>query len=83
MKSVSKYYTYTFELTSPENKVVTPYSDRSLWLLSIRNMTNLEELPLDYVNLISVGFGVKCPKSYCYTQLDDLKNEMKNMKAVD
>lgn len=45
-ENCSKHYTYIFELTSPENRIVTRYYKTSTTLLAIRN--NLTGLYVDY-----------------------------------
>lgn len=41
-------WTYTFEFTSPENRVVHPYTEWKLWLLQRRNnATGVEEVDLE------------------------------------
>lgn len=40
---VNKKNTYVFELMSPENRIVTPYRDTSIALLTIRNKETLDE----------------------------------------
>lgn len=40
-------HSYTFELTTPENKMVVQHTDRKLTLLAIRNLETLEELDVN------------------------------------
>ena len=72
--SLDKNKTYIFELTSPENKVVTPYFDRRLhYLGSIDNRTN-EEVDYNQGYKYIVGFGLRAFKVnfYNFTNLDEV-----------
>lgn len=61
-------YCYTFELVSSENKVVISYSEPDIYLLSIRNMTTLEEEE-DYQGIESVQrpcmYNLNSEEEYC------------------
>lgn len=61
--SLNKNYTYIFELTSPYNKVVIPYSKIEIWHLGTRDNTTLQELEVD--------IGVQKPNSYLLSSLDE------------
>jgi T4 RnlA family RNA ligase len=56
-------YTYIFELTSPYNKVVVPYSETSIWHIGTRDNETLEEVEVD--------IGIKKPKSYPIKNLSE------------
>jgi RNA ligase len=47
LSELNKNYTYCFELTSPYNKVVVPYSDCQLTLIGVRDNITFKELPID------------------------------------
>lgn len=52
-------YTYTFELVSPQTRVVIPYEKPDLYLIGIRsNYTNYEVVPE------SLNLGIKRPKKF-------------------
>lgn len=70
---LNKNYTYVFELVSPYNKVVIPYSEPKLYHLMTRNNLTLEE--------IDDNIGVEKPKKYkvnnlndCYTLIKELEH---------
>jgi len=66
-------YCYTFELTSPENRVVTPYSDRALHLLTVRDRNNdFQELEMKETDCIAVSLGVKRPAYHCFSNISEL-----------
>ncbi len=56
--SLNKNYTYMFELVSPYNRVVVPYSDIEIYHTGTRDNITLKELDID--------IGVKKPKSYSF-----------------
>lgn len=60
---LDKNCTYMFELISPYNRVVVPYSDTELIHLGCRNNITLEEFDCD--------IGVKKPKTYGFKTLDE------------
>lgn len=77
---------FTFELTSPENQVVIPYTERRLTLLAIRVLATLKEedphawlavhpemKPLQAVRLYE-GFSLDAVKDAC-AQIDPSKQE--------
>jgi len=52
-------YCYTFELTSPENRVVTPYTDRALHLLTVRDVgAGFKEIERCGIEVIGEELGV-------------------------
>lgn len=60
-------YCYTFELTAPENRVVTPYTDRALHLLTVRDRKNdFEELPRNDVERLAYVMGVRIPEMHSF-----------------
>lgn len=64
---------YIFELTSPENRVVTRYLDRRLNLLAIRNKKTGE-----YISNELNDWKWK-PKQYTFKNFNDIINSMKNL----
>lgn len=82
--NLCKSFIYIFELTSPENKVVKPYSERSLHLLAIRDKTE-DFKELDYGIIINVAsfLGVKYPKQYQFTDINHLLKLASELKELD
>lgn len=60
---LNKNYTYMFELISPINRIVVPYSSTSIVHIGTRNNETLEEIDVD--------IGVKKPKRYNLRTLED------------
>lgn len=71
-----KGYCYTFELVSPETRVVIPYKKADLYLIGMRNMNTLEELNIEDVPFCKIS-GIKTPKLY------DLSNAKACIQAAE
>jgi predicted DNA-binding protein (MmcQ/YjbR family) len=57
-------YTYIFELTSPWNRVVVPYTETTITHIGSRNrVTDLEE---------NIDLGIKKPKEYSFSTFEDV-----------
>jgi hypothetical protein len=74
-----KDFTYIFELTSPENRVVTPYKEYKLYLTGIRNKYtgtyyNREYFPKNLVNF---------PKIISDINLDICKKEIEKLNELE
>lgn len=77
-------FVYIFELTSPENKVVKRYSERSLHLLAIRDkINNFCELYYDHVKHEAICLGVKYPEMYQFLDINDLLKQAAELKDLD
>lgn len=72
---------YTFELCSPENRVVTPYDNKSLTLLMARKLSDLTELSPEHLDSISHEMGVKRPQNTLFSGWDHIKNLLSEMSA--
>lgn len=56
-------YTYMFELTSPFNRIVVPYTETKIWHIGTRNNATLEE--------VNVDLGFDKPAEYPLSTLDE------------
>jgi T4 RnlA family RNA ligase len=54
-------YCYIFEMTAPENHIVTMYTEQELHLLAMRDLRTLQEVPIDALRLWSQQLGVELP----------------------
>lgn len=61
---LNKNYCYAFELTTPYSIVVKPHGESSATLLTVRNLTTLEELSFEDVTRIAFDLGVPMVKTY-------------------
>ena len=65
--TVSSYFThfcYTFELVSPFTQIVLAYPETKVFLLSARNMQNLQEIPYDGIAEFAKRFNFTVPQFY-------------------
>lgn len=65
-------YTLAFELCTPYNIVVTPHADFKVHLLGARKLDTLEEVPYEEVANIADVLGVKMPRTFDVTTVEDL-----------
>ena len=65
---LNKNYCYTFELVSPESRIVIQYNKTDIYFIGVRNMETLDELdPLD----LQISDFVKVPKRFSLKSLDE------------
>ena len=83
LKNVNKAYTYCFELTSPENRVVTIYKKRSLHLLLMREVDTLRELTLSELKQQSELLGVPLPGIVDFSGKDGLIELAKSLATLE
>ena len=57
-------YCYTFELVSPETRIVIPYKKADLYLIGVRDMRTLDELNIEDTLFHKVCPNIKTPKLY-------------------
>lgn len=85
-------YIYTFELATPYNRIVTRYANDRIVLLSIRDMTTLEEVPWGgevfswlYSKIYSVAPIVELPKGYpvAVTSLDEIATMASQLPTME
>ena len=70
-------YCYTFELVSPETRIVIPYKEADLYLIGIRNMRTLNELNIEDTFFHKACPNIKTPKLY------DLSNAKACIQAAE
>jgi hypothetical protein len=83
-ESAGKNYCYTFELVSPENRIVTPYAKRDLYLLTARDRDNdFEELDSNQVFCQACAMGVKTPSYHNFSDIAALVKMASNVEDLD
>lgn len=85
-KNYPKEYTYIFELVSPENRIVTPYTETKVYILGIRHKetglyANLM-LMLDLMKHNGYYFAHH-PKTFNFNDPESIKNYVENMDQMD
>ncbi len=78
-KNYNKKRCWTFELVSPFTQVVINYPEPDIYLLSIRDMTTLDELHPEVIEMIGDACGFKTPKHYYFNNKKDYCEFVKNM----
>jgi len=79
---LEKEFTYIFELTSPYNRVVKPYQETKLTLLTIKNNDTGEEL-LSQVPEVAQELDVSLPEKYPLKSMDDITRAVRELPALD
>jgi len=84
--SIFKDSTYVFELTGPENRVVTPYSDTQITLIACRCKNveyNYRERSTTELNHLANYLNVKRPKSFTCASYEGLLSLVKAFPTMD
>lgn len=77
-------HTYIFEIIHPENKIVLDYGEeKSLYLLSIRDLKTDELLALDTIHDVANTYGFPYPEVYDFNDLDTMVELAHNMKGAN
>jgi hypothetical protein len=76
---LDKNLVYVFELISPINQIVTPYEKTDLVLLNVRDRSNFHEFDLTELQDISKVIGVRLPKKFEVSTVDDIKNACESL----
>lgn len=73
---LQKGFCYTFELVTPESRVVVPYKKDALYLIGVRDVESFEEVdPLSF----ELSKFVKVPKQFNLANLKDCLNKVEHM----
>ena len=79
----NKNFTYVFELTSPMNRVVTPYEDTSVTLIGIRNNYNGYEIGKRALDYVSEQTDIARPKVFECDSIEDLQKQAADLNVMD
>lgn len=63
-------YCYTFELVSPESRIVVPYKKTRLYFIGLRDVTDMVELNPD-LDVEVINLGLLRPREYNLCSLED------------
>jgi hypothetical protein len=78
-----KRVTWVFELTSPENRVVTRYPNTSITLIGARNNELGTEIGGSGLDSFAASMRVNRPKYYRFRTMDDVKNATRELDTLD
>ena len=76
-------WTYTFELVSPETRVVTPYSEPMIYMLNMRHTESGVDAPHSVLVGNAQKLGVPIPKIFTFSTLDSIDTAIKELPALD
>ncbi len=83
LDNVPKDLNLVFELIGPENRIVTPYKEKGLKLLTARNIKTLEELSNDEMDFLSFNIGIPRPLQHQFNCMEDIKQMFEHISAAD
>ena len=83
--NIGRNYTFIFEVTSLENRIVTHYTGYKLWILSIRNNIsgNYVAFPESQFESLFSQFGIHIPKRYEFSNIDECIEVVQNLKDLN
>lgn len=79
---LNKDCTYMFELVSPYTRLIVPYKETKLYLLSIRNNVTLEEFDRVNISLIAellFGDKITSPKSFMCNNIAEVQSAVEKL----
>lgn len=79
----NKNFTYIFELTSPLNRIVTPYDETSVTLIGIRNNLNGYEVGKKALDYVAEQTEVARPKVFECESIEDLQRQAAELNVMD
>ena len=81
IKRLPQGWTFMFELTSPYNKIIVPYSETKLTLLACRDPEGLEHNPQWAADAFGMSFAI--PKIYPFKNVDEVLAYCKSLDTND
>lgn len=79
----SPFFTYIFELTSPMNRVVTPYSETKVTLIGARNNLDGYEFGKELLDSIAKDMDVARPKIYECNTFEEVTRKAEELETMD
>lgn len=80
---IAQWVTWVFELTAPENRIVTPYTESSITLIGARNNATGQEYLGEQLDSIAKVFHVNRPKSFKFNSLQEAIDVAKSLNMMD
>ena len=77
------YFTWVFEITSPENRVVTPYKERSVALIGARHLQTLKEMSSNDLDDFAKVMQVRRPKTFECNSIAELQKKAEELNIMD
>lgn len=79
----AKFYTWIFELVSPESRVVHPYPEREIYLIGARNKSTGNEVSGKELDEIAKVICIKRPLSYKFTTIKETIEAASKLNVMD
>jgi T4 RnlA family RNA ligase len=79
----NKNLTYSFELVSPETRVVKTYAETAAYLLNIRQCETGQDLANDEIEAFSEFLKIKRPKMYYFNSFENIFKDIGELPAMD
>jgi T4 RnlA family RNA ligase len=80
---LDKIYTYCFELTAPENRIVTVYKESDIHLLMMREVATLKELTGKDLLVQAAAIGVSLPNVAAFSSKEELIGLVKSLPTLE
>ena len=78
-------YTWIFEMTSPETRVVTPHTEKNIWFLAARNNLSGQYMMASAIRELLEDLipNLKFPKEYHFNSAKDCELAAKDLPAME
>ena len=78
-------YTWIFEMTSPETRVVTPHAEKNIWFLAARNNLSGQYMMASAIRELLEDLipNMKFPKEYHFNSAKDCELAAKDLPAME
>lgn len=78
-------YTWIFEMTSPETRVVTPHTEKNIWFLAARNNLSGQYMMASAIRELLEDLipNMKFPKEYHFNSAKDCELAAKDLPAME
>ena len=83
IEDLNKNVTYMFELISPYNRIIVPYKETEVYLLSIRENASLKEYPSNVVDDLGEELGCKTPRKFNCANINEAIEAVNSLKEGD
>ena len=74
---------WVFELVSPLNRIITPYENTNMYLLSIFNKESVSEMSRQEVDAMAIKYGFDRPKAVKVESIEEAVNLANSVKKTD
>ena len=79
-RKLNKRFTYMFELTSPMSQVYIYYPDNKLYLIGVRDIDSMQELPIEG---IAAELNLPTPQEYNFYSIEDIVKFVGSRKGTE